>query len=179
MAAVGTKRLHIGPRDHLVQVCGHDVCLLHGSVVADPERPVSRAFPFAPGAPAEARHFAVAVVQRLGAGHLADDVALVVTELTANSVRHAGTRFRVVLSYREGTLRVSVHDERELPSGAPRLPAAQMHGLGVVSVLASEWGVRSLGAAGKVVWADLSGGGLGVGAATSGLARAGRPARGR
>jgi hypothetical protein len=158
-----------------------DLCLLHGAVVAAAGVPLFRAFPFTPGAPAEARHFAVAVAQRLGAGYLADDVALVVTELAANAVRHAGSGFRVVLSYCEGILRVFVHDEGELPSGA-RLPAAPMHGLGMVSVLASEWGVRSLGADGKVVWALFSGGGRGGrggGIATSGSARARWRARAR
>jgi hypothetical protein len=111
-------------------------------------------FGMSSGAPAEARHFAVGAAQRLGAGHLADDVALIVTELAANAKLHARSGFTVMLSARLDAVRISVRDESGLRRGE-LLPVAPMHGLGVVTTLASEWGVVSLGDAGKAVWAEL------------------------
>src|ERR1700685_558989 len=64
-----------------------------------------RTFAFTPNAPAAARHFAVATVGRWGAGDLSEDVALVVTELAANAVRHARSAFTVILSFRRHMMR--------------------------------------------------------------------------
>ena len=124
-----------------------------------------RTFAFSRDAPAAARHFAVAALRRWGIAGLADDVALVVTELAANAVRHARTGFTVVLSSRPSRpsdVRVSVRDARPLPaagvpgSGSP-LPVKPLHGLGAVNAMASHWGVESLGSSGKTVWVELRG----------------------
>ena len=48
-----------------------------------------RTFTLTREAPAAARHFAVATMGHWGTEHLADDVALIVTELAANAIRHA------------------------------------------------------------------------------------------
>ena len=75
------------------------MCRLHGEVVgpAAADRPggpaVVRTFAFSRDAPAAARHFAVATLRGWGAGDLADDAALVVTELAANAVVHARSAF--------------------------------------------------------------------------------------
>jgi anti-sigma regulatory factor (Ser/Thr protein kinase) len=108
-------------------------------------------------APAAARHFAVAAVCRLGAADLSDDTALVVTELAANAVRHAGSGFTLTLSCQPEVLLISVRDTRPLPAGpaAAALPPKPLHGLGAVDVLASRWGVEPLGHAGKSVWVEL------------------------
>jgi len=94
-------------------------------------------------------------VRRLGAADLADDVAVVVTELAANAVVHAQTGFTVDLVAGPGMLRISVRDASPLPPAA-RLPAAPLHGLGAVNALASRWGVEPFGHSGKSVWAELS-----------------------
>ena len=141
------------------------VCRLHSEVVGPPAaadpRGLSalRTFAFSGYAPAAARHFAVAVLRDWGAGDLADDTALVVTELAANAIVHAHSRFTVVLSADDDLLRISVRDACPLPA-APQEPgavlvAAPLHGLGAVDALASRWGVESLGHAGKTVWAEL------------------------
>jgi MEDS: MEthanogen/methylotroph, DcmR Sensory domain len=160
-----------------------EVCRLHRSVVggwpvpaapaasasrAAPAAPASRAAPAAPAdtasgagrafalsadAPAAARHFAVDAVRRLGAGDLADDTALVVTELAANAVVHAQTGFTVNLSAGPDVLRISVHDASPPPPAG--LPAAPLHGLGAVDVLARRWGVEPVGHSGKSVWVEL------------------------
>ncbi len=117
----------------------------------------ARAFALSRDAPAAARHFAVAAVRRLGAADLSDDAALVVTELAANAVRHAGSGFTLTLSCQPEVLRISVRDTRPLPPGpaAAALPPEPLHGLGAVDVLASRWGVEPLGHAGKSVWVEL------------------------
>jgi anti-sigma regulatory factor (Ser/Thr protein kinase) len=111
-------------------------------------------FAFSKGAPAEARHFAVDAIERLGGGHQADDVALIVTELASNAIRHARSGFTLVLSAYQDVVRIEVRDRGGMRSGE-RLQAMQVHGLGVVATLASAWGVVSLGDAGKAVWAEL------------------------
>jgi hypothetical protein len=92
-----------------------------------------------------------------GAGDLADDVALVVTELAANAIVHAHSGFTIVLSARGDLVQISVRDATPLPGAEPgaALVAARLHGLGVVDALASSWGVESLGSAGKTVWVEL------------------------
>jgi hypothetical protein len=130
---------------------------------------VTRTFAFGPEAPAAARHFAVGALRRWAAAGLAGDVglagdadlagdaALVVTELAANAVVHARSGFTVTLSVPGDALRISVRDASPLPSSGagPALPPAPLHGLGAVDALASRWGVKSLGNAGKTVWVDL------------------------
>jgi MEDS: MEthanogen/methylotroph, DcmR Sensory domain len=113
----------------------------------------ARTFAFSSEAPAAARHFAVDAVRRLGAADLAEDTALVVTELAANAIVHAQTGFTVDLSAGPDVLRISVRDaSRPPPAG---LPAAPLHGLGAVDVLASRWGVEPVGHSGKSVWVEL------------------------
>ena len=115
-----------------------------------------RTFAFSAEAPAEARHFAVAALDRWDAGDLWDDVALIVTELAANAIVHAHSGFTVTMSAPGDAIRISVRDSRPLPAGVTEaLPTAQMHGLGAVNALASRWGVESLGPAGKAIWVEL------------------------
>jgi hypothetical protein len=138
-----------------------EVCRLHGSVVggwpaAAGPGTTTRAFALSGDAPAAARHFAVNAVRRLGAADLADDTALVVTELAANAVVHAQTGFTVDLSAGPDMLRITVRDASPLPpASAADLPALPLHGLGAVDALASRWGVERLGHSGKLVWVEL------------------------
>jgi hypothetical protein len=146
---------------HVVQLYGHEeeladrvVGYLRDALRGDA---TSRAFALSGDAPAAARHFAVDAVRRLGAADLADDAALVVTELAANAVVHARTGFTVDLAAGPDVLRISVRDAGPLPPGAagPQLPAAPLHGLGAVDALASRWGIEPLGHSGKSVWVEL------------------------
>jgi hypothetical protein len=154
-----------------------EVCRLHGSVVGGwpvPAGPgaaraganatpagatpasATRAFGLSGDAPAAARHFAVDAVRRLGAADLADDTALVVTELAANAIVHAQTGFTVDLTAGPRVLRIAVRDGSPLPpAAAADLPALPLHGLGAVDALASRWGIERLGHSGKSVWAEL------------------------
>jgi hypothetical protein len=129
-----------------------EVCRLHGEIVGS-RSGTARPFAFSREAPAAARHFAVATLNAWGAGDLAGDVALVVTELAANAIVHARSAFTVILSVHDDLLRISVRDAAPLDGAGLR--AAPLHGLAVVDGLASRWGVESLGNAGKTVWVDL------------------------
>jgi hypothetical protein len=134
-----------------------EVCRLHQEIVVSnvADNPgAMRSFAFGAEAPAAARHFAVAVLERWGAADLTDDAALVVTELAANSIVHAHSGFTLTLSAPGDAIRISVRDACPLPAGE-ELPTAQLHGLGAVNALASRWGVESLGPAGKAVWVEL------------------------
>jgi hypothetical protein len=138
-----------------------EVCRLHHSVVGGWPAPAApgatRTFAWSGDAPAAARHFAVDAVRRLGAADLADDTALVVTELAANAMVHAGTGFTVDLAAGPDMLRISVRDASPLPpaAAAAGLPAVPLHGLGAVAALARRWGVEPLGHSGKSVWVEL------------------------
>jgi hypothetical protein len=140
------------------------VCRLHQEVVGLSAAGASgsgapgavRTYPFSRDAPAVARHFTVGTLRDWGAGDIADDAALVVTELAANAIVHAHSAFTILLSARGDLVRISVRDARPLAAapGAALVPAP-LHGLGVVDALASRWGVESLGTAGKTVWVEL------------------------
>jgi len=141
-----------------------EVCRLHQEVVGLSHGTASRGAPgavrtfaFAGDAPAAARHFAVGALRDWGGGwgaaDLADDAALVVTELAANAIVHAHSWFTVILSGHGDLLRISVRDAS--PEGGEPLVPVPLHGLGAVDALASRWGVESLGHAGKTVWVEL------------------------
>ncbi len=139
-----------------------EVCRLHREVVGcSPASGVPgavRTFAFVRDAPAAARHFVTGALRDWGAGDLTDDAALVVTELAANAIVHAHSGFTVILSAHADLVRISVRDALPAPGTSPGqdLAPAPLHGLGAVNALASDWGVESLGSAGKTVWVELS-----------------------
>ena len=139
-----------------------EVCRLHQEILGPPAASAPgapaavRMFGCSRDAPGAARHFAVATLSGWDAGDLADDVALVVTELAANAVVHARSEFTVILAAQGDRVRISVRDISPLPAeGASALAPAPLHGLGAVNALASRWGVESLGHGGKTVWVEL------------------------
>jgi anti-sigma regulatory factor (Ser/Thr protein kinase) len=89
------------------------------------------------------------------------DVALLVTELVANGVRHggahAGTELRLVLERRPAALHVEVMNPDDRPAvvgpRAPDLSGGGGLGLHIVDRMASRWGVRD--GARTVVWFEL------------------------
>ncbi|NUR08925.1 MAG: ATP-binding protein [Nocardioidaceae bacterium] len=118
-----------------------------------------------------ARRFVTDGLSSWGLDSLADDAALCVTELAANAALHSvGSFMTVVLTAREGGVRVTVEDDGAVPS-AVVVPRAHYddpdpvvldlvdqpttgRGLAIVEVLASGWGVEDA-PAGKRVWADF------------------------
>ena len=106
-----------------------------------------------------ARRIAADFVQdRIDAG-VRSDLAVVVSELVTNAVRHGAGEIHLVLSMvGEARLRVAVSDEG--PPGRLGIPARRRvetgRGLFIVERLAASWGVEA-GAVGKTVWCELRG----------------------
>jgi anti-sigma regulatory factor (Ser/Thr protein kinase) len=112
----------------------------------------SATFPGAVPSIADARRFVAANVAGL-AGEVLDDIALMVSELATNVVRHAGTTFRVTVEQTTSRVTVAVTDRA---GGEPRRrdPApheASGRGLLIVDRLADAWGVDAA-PPGKTVW---------------------------
>jgi anti-anti-sigma regulatory factor/anti-sigma regulatory factor (Ser/Thr protein kinase) len=111
-----------------------------------------------PAATARARAVVDAACARWGLAPLADIAALIVTELVANAVEHAGTPIRVAVALRERHLHIAVHDGSRLPvrrsGGDEQDEDAAGRGLLIVEGMASSWGWLWT-AEGKAVWAAL------------------------
>ncbi|MYQ41708.1 Histidine kinase-like ATPase domain-containing protein [Streptomyces sp. LamerLS-316] len=107
-----------------------------------------------------ARRLTTAALSCWGLEELAEDSALVMTELVANAVRHARGRSIRVLVERTGlrTVRVAVADFSQV---RPAERAAgdddeDGRGLFLVAALAADWGTDKR-RWGKIVWAVLEG----------------------
>jgi serine/threonine-protein kinase RsbW len=86
---------------------------------------------------------------------VADAVALMVSELSANAVRHSGTQFTLSIDATSARIRVSVADSGPgrpvVRSPEPTEPSGR--GLQIVEALADEWGIDSAPEGqGKTVW---------------------------
>lgn len=99
---------------------------------------------------ARVRRFVAGTFLGIGEEAVAD-AALVVTELAANAVAHAGTPFAVRLGIDREHLRIAVQDGAAL--SVPLVPTPG-RGLGLVAALAERWGHETLDT-GKVVWASI------------------------
>jgi anti-sigma regulatory factor (Ser/Thr protein kinase) len=84
------------------------------------------------------------------------DLALVVTELVANAVNHAGTVLRVRLEIRRSGVRVEVSDGSAWRGPASETDPLPEHGRGLalVRAIATRYGVKVL-KRGKTVWAEI------------------------
>jgi hypothetical protein len=145
-----------------------EVCRLHGAIVGQPPAggvssgsgaraaELSRDFAGSLDSIGSARRFVVAALEVGGHGVVADDAALVVTELAANAVVHARSAFTVTIRAGVDRVRICVRDFAALPRSASgqALPAKPLHGLGAVAAMAVRWGVVPAGL-GKDVWAEL------------------------
>jgi len=88
---------------------------------------------------------------------LTDLAQVVMTELVANAVRHAGTPMEARIALRQRYLHLSVRDRSFKPPrriGADHEQSTSGRGLLVVEALAASWGSTPT-ADGKVVWATL------------------------
>jgi anti-sigma regulatory factor (Ser/Thr protein kinase) len=143
-----------------------EVCDLHSAVVSSDSHThrgghslddTVRGFSADIDAPRAARRFVVEELKSRGRNErLVHEAALVVTELAANAVIHAGTPFVITLSVGLGAVRISVHDGSSVIP-APRrkeLMALSGRGLRLVDVLGDRWGV-DVAIGGKVVWVEL------------------------
>ncbi|GLW05913.1 ATP-binding protein [Microtetraspora sp. NBRC 13810] len=95
------------------------------------------------------------VLRHLAAhGDMADDCALIVSELVTNAVLHGGTAVRVRLILAGRGVYAEIADDGEgLPAETDGdLDATGGRGLLIVGRLAGDWGVVPAPGGGKVVW---------------------------
>ena len=134
-----------------------------------PSDPVMVRFPSQPASVPAARRFVTELLVDAGASALLEDARLLISELAANAVLHAGTDFSVTVHLSVQRLYVEVRDGevlhadpmREQASGPPDLGQpdagpADGHGLRIVAKLSEDWGVRVVDH-GKIVWFSLAG----------------------
>jgi anti-sigma regulatory factor (Ser/Thr protein kinase) len=97
-------------------------------------------------------------------GELADDAALLVSELATNAVIHAGSEYTITIRRQGGVIRVEVADGSAATARRCHYSptSGTGRGLGMVEDLASGWGVEEAVAAagadkaeGKVIWFEL------------------------
>jgi anti-sigma regulatory factor (Ser/Thr protein kinase) len=103
-----------------------------------------------------ARLFVAAACSEWDLDAIRGDAVVVVSELVANAVLHAGTGCRVALRYRAHGLTVAVYDTnpgRVLPL-RPVTENQRGHGLFIVAAMSLHWGVTR-GVEEKCVWAFL------------------------
>ena len=88
----------------------------------------------------------------------ADTAALLISELSANAVAHAGTPFSVAVSHDDGWLTVAVHDDNPaLPSVCEDDPwSTHGRGMRLLDSYAAAWGVSHESGDGKTIWFRLS-----------------------
>ena len=113
-----------------------------------------RTFPNAPASVSEARRFAANAIGN-APPHVIEAVAVAVSELATNCVRHAGTEFSVDIEKTPDRLRVEVVDHG---SGGPTMRSPEPsepsgRGLLLVRELSDAWGVEpSRDRPGNRVW---------------------------
>lgn len=117
---------------------------------------VRAGFPAEPASAGKARRFVDATLRGWSCEHLVDVASLLVSELVANAVLHAGTTVHVIARITPARLRVEVYDDN------PRLPTRKHYsalsttgrGLMLVERLSEDWGTAGT-PSGKVVWFEL------------------------
>jgi anti-sigma regulatory factor (Ser/Thr protein kinase) len=113
-------------------------------------------FPAEPTSAGLARRFVDATLREWSCDPLLEVATLLVSELVANAVLHAGTQIRVGIRMNRDRLRIEVQD------GNARRPARKHYsslsttgrGLLLVERMADQWGVAPAGN-GKIVWFEL------------------------
>lgn len=78
---------------------------------------------------------------------------LVASELATNAVKHAGTRFEVVITAQE-TIRIEVIDQAPVPPAVAD-PGMHRFGMRIVAQLSDRWGADQIDGNGKIVWAEV------------------------
>lgn len=127
------------------------------AVIASSPDAVERWFAAAGDSVRAARRFVHSQCARWRCDAVADDVALIASELVTHAVQHARSPLVLRLSRSGDTLRVEVVDQSP-GSPSPRLAAEDAEngrGLHLVAALSHAWGVSPLDD-GKVVWAEFA-----------------------
>ena len=131
---------------------------------ARPPRTTTRALGAEPGSVRAARDFTVATLRRWGTAERSQDIAVVVSELLTNALRHAlpgsgDTQPRRpiwlgLLQPGPCVLCAVADPSKAAPSlRVPGSLAETGRGLPIICALSDQWGYTTLSDAGKVVWA--------------------------
>lgn len=113
-----------------------------------------RRFPNEAASVSEARRYTLDALEGI-APTVADAVAVMISELAANAVRHTGSHFTVTIDRSEALIRVAVTDSG---AGSPVVRTPEPvepsgRGLQIVQALAADWGVLpAQDPPGKTVW---------------------------
>jgi anti-sigma regulatory factor (Ser/Thr protein kinase) len=115
----------------------------------------TRRFEHAPDSVYRARRFAKEVLQDVSP-EVSDTVALMVSELATNCVRHTESGFELTISQTGAEIRVEATDcgEGEPKLRTPALTDTSGRGLQIVDIFSTAWGHESRGE-GKTVWFRL------------------------
>ena len=131
---------------------------------ACPPRIATRALSAQAGSVRAARYFTVATLRRWGTAHSSQDIAIVVSEMVTNALRHAlpgpgdtGPRRPVRLGLlQQGPWVLCAVADPGTAVPVPRAPgplAEAGRGLQMICAFSDLWGCTTPGEAGKVVWA--------------------------
>lgn len=116
----------------------------------------TRHFDHTPASVPSARRFAVEVLET-ATDTVRDTIALMVSELASNCIRHADTGFEITVIETDGAIRIEASDygggEPRMRTPGPTDPDGR--GLQIVDMLASSWGFERLRRGGKTVWFTL------------------------
>lgn len=137
----------------LLRICDRHTAIVGAARDVDE---AARRFECSVLAPRAARHFVTATLRGWGFGDLADEAALVVTELATNAVHHARAGFDARIVHSRHRVRVELTDTSRV---APTLcvaggEASSGRGLVLVGALSLRWGHELL-ERGKRVWVEL------------------------
>jgi anti-sigma regulatory factor (Ser/Thr protein kinase) len=119
---------------------------------------LNRRFPRTPESVPTARHFVTESVVDVPQ-EILERVALLVSELATNAIRHGGTDFVVRVEQTDAEIAVEIADAGTgtptVRNAEPRDPSGR--GLQIVEALSDSWGVRAEpNGEGKAVWFTLS-----------------------
>ncbi|MFD9283142.1 ATP-binding protein [Streptomyces mirabilis] len=106
---------------------------------------------------AEVRRSVRAALLSWGADEIADDMAVVASELASNALKYTGGEAAVRLRLTKGQAQLEVEDGSAQQPAQRRVgtEAEKGRGLLLVEALAAEWGWRLRKGGAKTVWASL------------------------
>ncbi|HET9732089.1 MAG TPA: response regulator [Acidimicrobiales bacterium] len=117
-------------------------------------------FPGELGSTRAARRFVTEILERWDCRPAIDTLELILSEVVANSVEHAGSDPEVAVRLLDGLLRVEVSDDSDdLPAMATTTGdgiAVRGRGMRIVDSEASRWGAHRRPGGGKVVWFEVA-----------------------
>lgn len=134
------------------------VALLEDVARPAPEPEVVLDLPQDLGSVRTARRFVRETLTEWGVRGIVDDALLVVSELAANAINHAGSDYQVRLTASSRSVRIEVRDGGHgTPEPQPKsLTSERGRGLLMVAAISASWGIERSEGRRKLVWAELT-----------------------